>query len=115
VLTAVAIEAIRGKLRSSRVAIGAGWAMVAVYFAGGLYLTVQAATRTPISSVMLASYSHYQAQRLEAHAPALVAGSTIGGAEDFCDLAVIAEGQRALDGYRAASRWTTPAGDRGWR
>ena len=113
VLTAVVIDAIRGKPQSPRVAICAGWVLVAVYFAGGLYLTVQAATRTPISSVMLVSFSHYQTQRMTPHAPPLVAGSIIAGAEDFCDLSVIDEGQRALDGFALSRSFSLD--DAGWR
>jgi hypothetical protein len=113
VLTVVVVDELRNHSRRRPILIYASSALVALYFVGGLYLTVQAATRTPLSSKMIASFARYRAQRETPPAPPLSPGSMIAGAEDFCDLSVIAEDQRALGGY-ALSR-SLALDDAGWR
>jgi hypothetical protein len=113
VLTVVVVTELKGH-RKPRLALAyASCAFVALYFFGGLYLTVEAATRTPVSSRMIAAFAQYRAQRMTPSAPPLRSGSTIAGDEDFCDLSVIAEDQRALGGY-ALSR-SLELDDADWR
>jgi hypothetical protein len=113
VLTVVVVDELRIRWRRQSILAYAFAALVALYFVGGLYLTVEAATRTPLSSKMVASFARYRAQRMTLTAPPLRPGSMIAGDEDFCDLSVIAEDQRALGGF-ALSR-SLSLDDAGWR
>jgi hypothetical protein len=74
------------------------WTALALYFAGGVYLSAICVTRTWSGIELLQNYQRFKAQRSTVSAKPLVAGSTVAGADDFCELAAVAENQWVLSG-----------------
>jgi len=96
----VAVSIASAMLRRRALAVSVCWALVMLYFAGGLYLSVICVTRTWSGVDQVQNYMRYKSQRLEAAMAVkpLVAGATVAGDDAFCELAAVAENQWVLSG-----------------
>ncbi len=74
------------------------WAVLMLYFAGGVYLSAICVTRTQSGVNQLRNYMRYKSQRLAAGVKPLVPGSMVAGGDEFCELSAVAENQRVLSG-----------------
>jgi hypothetical protein len=74
------------------------WALVMLYFAGGVYIAAICVTRTAFGVEQVQNYVHYKTQRLAGAAEPLAPGATIAGDDEFCEVAAVAEDQWVLSG-----------------
>jgi hypothetical protein len=74
------------------------WALLTLYFAGGVYLAAICVTRTSFGVAQVENYVQYKAQRMSGAVEPLVPGATIAGDDGFCEVAAVAEDQWVLSG-----------------
>lgn len=94
-----AVSIFNGRFRWRPLTAWSSWAVLVLYFVGGVYVAMMCATRTWSGVALLRNYTRYKAQRLVKGVKPLAPGAMVAGDEGFCELAAVAENQRVLGGY----------------